>query len=401
MGNAEIEGWARERNLRYFVLWPSMRGMFRGGELFDGGDRELSDGWSGSLGGLPVFGFQGAAGRDPDGPLYVVAVQLPGIVFPPLTMMEADFLSSDPGVAIDEEFDLHWKVVAPSQRFARDLIGPALREVLVDIQPDFSQIWLERDAVLLSARGGVSAMALERYLHLLRRLVDKMPTRVLDALRSRPAGQPLAVPPLPPGMPRMPLPPAPLPSLPRLVTPRITPSNQWGVWAARRGWLYYPNGREVAERFHKGPVPGGRHVDAFAGRFGELPVFGWRTVTGTGGEARIRQVVCVRRPGMDLEPVRVTLDDQLLTQLIGSGDIEVGDPDFDQRWRVTSASPESARAALTPSVWKLMAAPGVPDFAQLWLERDAAALITDGPIAPDQVDGHLGFLHKLVSLMGR
>lgn len=393
MGNPEIEGWARERNLRYFALWPSMRGIFRGGELFDGGDRELSDGWAGTLGGLPVFGFQGAAGRDPDGPLYVVAVELPGIVFPPLTMMEADFLSDEPGLAIDEEFDLRWKVVAPNQRFARDLIGPSVREVLFEIHPDFSQIWLERDAVLLSARGGISAMALERYLHLLRRLVDKMPTRVLDALRTR-AASPAPNRPLAP-------PPAPSPSLPQLVTPRIAPSNQWGVWAARRAWLYYPNGREVAERFHKGPVPGGRHVDAFAGKFGELPAFGWRTVTGTGAEARIRQVVCIRRPGMDLDPVRVTLDDQLLTQLIGSGDIEVGDPVFDQRWRVTSDSPESARVALTPSVWRLMVEPGMPDFAQLWLERDAAALITDGPIAPEQVDEYLAFLHKLVSLMGR
>lgn len=394
MGNAEIEGWARERNLRYFALWPAMRGMFRGGELFDGGDRELSDGWAGTLGGLPVFGFQGAAGRDPDGPLYVVAVQLPGIVFPPLTMMEADFLSGEPGIPVDEEFDVRWKVTASDPRFARDLLGPALREILIDIQPDFSQIWLERDAVLLSARGGVSATALERYLHLLRKLVDKMPTRVLDALRSRPPAPRVVPPPAP-------LPPAPLPSMPRLVAPRIAPSNQWGLWAARRGWLYYPNGREVAERFHQGPVGGGRHVDAFAGRFGDLPVFGWRTVTGTGSSARIRQVVCIRRPGMDLDAVRVTLDDPLLTQLIGSGDIEVGDPEFDQRWRVTSNSPESARAALTPAVWKVMSEPGVPDFAQLWFERDTAALVTERPIGPDQIDAHLTFLHRLVSTLGR
>lgn len=104
---------------------------------------------------------------------------------------------------------------------------------------------------------------------------------------------------------------------------------------------------------------------------------------------------------MKLEPVRVTLDNPTLTQLVGSGDIEVGDPDFDERWRVTSESPESARAALTPAVWKLMAEPFVPKFAQLWFERDVAAVITESPIGPDRVDDYLSFLHKLVTLMGR
>lgn len=420
MISGEIEGWARERNMRFYALWPSMRGLFRGGEMFDGGDRELTNGWSGTLGGLPVFGFQGAAGRDPDGALYVVAVQLPGITFPPLTMMEATFLSDDPGVPIDTDFDLRWKVVAPSHKFARDLIGTALQEVLFDIQPDFSQIWLERDAVLLSARGEVSAMSLDRYLHLLRRLVDKMPTRVLNALRRSPSAPtpglsmvpgaaPMSTRAVPGYYPVRPLPPrplpmrapVPLPSTPRLSEPRLAPRNEWALWSSRRGWLYYPNGREIAERFNHGPLPGGRHVDAFAGKFGELPVFGWRTVTGAETEANIRQVICVRKPGMKLEPVRVTLDNPTLTQLVGSGDIEVGDPDFDERWRVTSESPESARAALTPAVWKLMAEPFVPKFAQLWFERDVAAVITESPIGPDRVDDYLSFLHKLVTLMGR
>ena len=41
MISGEIEGWARARNMRFYALWPSMRGLFRGGEMFDGGDREL------------------------------------------------------------------------------------------------------------------------------------------------------------------------------------------------------------------------------------------------------------------------------------------------------------------------------------------------------------------------
>lgn len=394
MAGGEIEGWARERGMEYYPVWPAMRGMFRGGEMFDGGDRELTGGWSGTLGGLPVFGFQGAAGADPDGPLYVVAVRLPGINFPPLAMMESGLGGNTPSVPVDPLFDLHWTVTASSHTFAHDLIGRAMQEVLIGISPDFSQIWLERDAVLLGARGGVSATAVERYLHLLRRLVDTMPTRVLDALRV-PAGPP--APPRPPMLlptrhPQFP------PALPPSTAPG--PVNEWANWAARRGWLHYASGREVAERMNRGPLPTGRHIDAFVGRFGDLPCFGWRTITSTGAHTRLRQVICIRKPGLDLQPVRVTLDDATLTELVGSGDIEVGDPVFDSRWRVTSNSPESAKAALTPAVWRLMSQPFVPEFAQLWFEHDVAAVITDRPIGPDRVDDYLGFLHKLVTLMG-
>ncbi|NHB85244.1 hypothetical protein G7085_13065 [Tessaracoccus sp. HDW20] len=368
--------------------------------MFEGGDRELLSGWSGTLGGLPVFGFQAAAGSDPDGPLYVVAVRLPGINFPELTLMEAGLAGDAPTVPIDPVFDLYWQVVARNPAFARDLIGPAMQEVLTGLKPDFSQIWVERDAVLLSARGDVSATALDRYLHLLRRLVDTMPTRVLNALRPDPALLrivPRPAPPRPAG--QLPLRvPASTPAPPALAA---STDNEWARWATRRGWLHFPNGREIAERFHRGPVQGGRYIDAFAGRFGDLPCFGWRTVSGTGGEAAIRQVVCVRKPGVDHEAVRVTLDDAILTELVGSGDIEVGDADFDARWRVTSDSEDSARAALTPAIWKVMGEPFVPRFEQLWIEHDVAAVITDGPIAPDRVDEYLKFLHKLVTLMGR
>lgn len=410
MSSGEIEGWASERNMRFYAPWPAMRGIFRGGDLLDGGDREVLSGWSGTLGNLPVFGFQAAPGTDTAGSIYVVAVRLPGITFPPLTFMESGLSGVDPAVPIEDLFDLHWSVTARSSRFAKDMVGTAMQEVLIDIQPDFSKIWLERDAILLGARGEVSATAVERYLHLLRRLVDTMPTRVLNAIRQTPAPRPMA-----PALPIRPLgPPAAAPrtipayALPatrpaRPVPPAVTSAtrSEWAGWAARRGWLHYPNGREIAERFHRGPLPGGRHIDAFAGKFGELPCFGWRTVSGTGPEAKIRQVLCIRKPDMDMEPVRITLDNALLTELIGSGDIEVGDPEFDSRWRVTSDHPDSARAALTPAVWKLMAEPFVPKFAQLWFERDVAAVITERPIGPDVVDDYLAFLHKLVTLMGR
>ena len=393
VAGGEIEGWARERNMSVFAPWPAMRGVFRRGEMFDGGDRELLSGWSGTLGGLPVFGFQAAAGSDPDGPLYVVAVRLPGVTFPELTLMEAGLTGQRPAIPIEPLFDLYWRVEAPNPAFAHDLIGPAMQAVLVDISPDFSQIWVERDAILLGARGEVSAMALDRYLHLLRRLVDTMPTRVLGALRSDPAL--VRIVPRPAVAPRLPA------SPPRPTPATVATTNEWVSWATRRGWLHYPNGREIAERFHRGPVPTGRHIDAFAGRFGDLPCFGWRTVSGTGAETTIRQVVCVRKPGVDHEAVRVTLDDKVLTELVGSGDIELGDADFDARWRVTSDSPETARAALTPAVWKMMGEPFVPRFAQLWIEHDVAAVITDTPIAPERVDEYLAFLHKLVTLMGR
>lgn len=392
MTSGEIEGWVRERGMEFYPMWPAMRGMFRGGEMFDGGDRQLFDGWAGMLGGLPVFGFQAAAGSDPDGPLYVVGVRLPGITFPGLTMMESGFDGEVPAVPIDPVFDLSWKVSARNPTFARDLVSRPMQAVLIDITPDFSQIWLERDAVLLSARGGVSATAVERYLQLLRRLVDTMPTRVLDALRTPKAPAPTPWP-TPTRHPQFP---------PTVALPPVSGiGNEWGAWATRRGWMHYPSGREVAERMNRGPLPTGRHIDAFVGRFGELPCFGWRTITGTGEQSRIRQVLCIRRPGLDLNPVKVTLDDAMLTELVGSGDIEVGDPDFDSRWRVTSRSPESARAVLTPAVWKLMGEPFVPEFAQLWFEHDVAAVITDRAIGPDRVDEYLVFLHKLITRMGR
>lgn len=403
MTSGEIEGWARERGMSYFPVWTNMRGVFRGGDMLAGGDRQVLEGWSGTLGGLPVLGFNGAAGADADGPLYVVAVRLPGITFPPLTFTESGIAGPDQPVPVETIFDLRWTVSARSATFARDLVGAAMREVLIDIQPDFSKIWLERDAILLGARGDVSATAVERYLHLLRRLVDTMPTRVLNALRQSPTPRPMA-----PHAPILPV--GPLADPPRQLTARTpvrrTPvrrenGQQWADWAAQRGWLHYPNGREIAERFNRGPITSGRYLDAFAGKFGDLPCFGWRTLKAGETDKGARQVLCVRKPGLDLEPVRITLDDALLTELVGSGDIEVGDPDFDSRWRVTSESPEAARAALTPAVWKLMTEPFVPKFAQLWFERDVAAVITDRPIVPDQVDDFLAFLHKLVTLMGR
>ena len=81
---------------------------------------------------------------------------------------------------------------------------------------------------------------------------------------------------------------------------------------------------------------------------------------------------------------------------VGGGDIEVGDPAFDDRWRVTAEEPEAAREVLTPGVWRLFASPQLPPFGQVWFERDVAAVVTEGPIAPESVDGYLRFLHNVM-----
>ena len=217
-----------------------------------------------------------------------------------------------------------------------------------------------------------------------RALVDAIPSRVLDALRPRPFAPAL---PAYQQVSRQPVAP-PMIARTQLVS--------WRVWAARRGWLYYDNAREIVERFNHGPVPGGRFTDAFVGKFGTLPCFGWRWIAGTGPRPQVRHVICLRQPGLTFPTVRLTQEDALLAELVGRGDIEVGDPTFDDRWRVTAEEPEAAREVLTPGVWRLFASPQLPPFGQVWFERDVAAVVTEGPIAPESVDGYLRFLHNVM-----
>lgn len=377
--------FAAERGMRYFHEWAAMRGVFRGGGMHLGGVRQIFYGWSGIVGGLPCFGFRAWPGSDPGGHLYVAGLRLPGISFPDLSLSEADFLRDGPGIPIEREFDLHWTVRSSQPAFARDAVTEPMRRELTAARPEFSEIWFERDAILVSSRGEVSPESVDRSLALLRRIVDTIPSRVLDALRPRPFQ----------------------PALPAYhqVRPQgptghaLGRANEWGLWAARRGWLHYDNAREVVERFNHGPVPGGRFTDAFVGKFGALPTFGWRWASGVGAQVRVRHVICLRSPGLALEPVRVTREDALLSELVGSGDIEVGDAHFDAQWRVTSESSEQARALLRPAVWRCFSAPTVPSFGQLWFERDVVAVVTDGPLPPSAVDGYLTFLHSLISVV--
>ena len=384
MANEEWVHWARERHLLYQPLWPAMATAFRGGGLHRGGMRTITRGFSGTFGGLPCFGYLAGAGADPSGELQIVGLRLAGVTFPMLSLQEADFVADEPGIPIEEEFDLRWRVSAAHHGFARDVMSEAARRLLIDVVPDFSHIWFERDAVLLSARGDVSTAAVDRYLGLLRALVDAIPSRVLDALRPRPFAPAL---PAYQQVSRQPVAP-PMIARTQLVS--------WRVWAARRGWLYYDNAREIVERFNHGPVPGGRFTDAFVGKFGTLPCFGWRWIAGTGPRPQVRHVICLRQPGLTFPTVRLTQEDALLAELVGRGDIEVGDPTFDDRWRVTAEEPEAAREVLTPGVWRLFASPQLPPFGQVWFERDVAAVVTEGPIAPESVDGYLRFLHDVM-----
>ncbi|MFD0867223.1 hypothetical protein ACFQ06_15590, partial [Tessaracoccus lubricantis] len=184
----------------------------------------------------------------------------------------------------------------------------------------------------------------------------------------------------------------------RTVQPRpvVRRGTTWQEWAGLRGWLYYANAREIVERFNHGPVPAGRFAHGFVGRFGSLPCFGWQWVSPPETGARIRQVLCVRHPGLAMHPVRVTLEDELLSELMGASDIEVGDPTFDARWRVTSSDADAARRQLGPAVWRFFTAPTTPAFSQLWLEREVAAVVIDGPAPREQVDGYLRFLHDII-----
>ncbi|WP_040283570.1 hypothetical protein [Tessaracoccus massiliensis] len=386
MANAEHwRHWATMRGLQFFPAWEAMNGAFRGGGMHLGGHRAITLGWSGSFSGLPCFGFRATAGSDPAGHLHVVGIRVPGVRFPWLSIEVADFTARGPGLPIEAEFDLAWRVSSAHPQFARDVLTEAMRQVLSTASADFSEIWFEHDAILLSARGRVDPEHVDRYLALLRGMVDAFDSRVLDAIRPRPYQRAL-------------------PSYPAAATPALRAvaarpvqrlGTSWQEWAGLRGWLYYANAREIVERFNQGPVPAGRFAHGFVGRFGDLPCFGWQWVSGPDG-TKVRQVMCVRRPGMTMHPVRLTAENELLSELIGSNDIEVGDPTFDARWRVTSSDAEAARRLLGPAVWRFFTAPNTLEFSQLWLEREVAAVVIDGPVRREHVDGYLRFLHDIV-----
>ena len=387
MANADAwRHWATLRGLQFFPAWEHMTGTFRGGGLHLGGQRAITVGWQGSYAGLPCFGFRATAGTDPAGHLYVVAIRVPGVRFPWLSIEVADFTQHGPGLAIEPDFDLAYRVSSAHPQFAHDVLSEAMRQLLIPLTADFSEIWFEHDAILLSARGRVDPDHVDRYLDVLRRMVDAIDSRVLDAIRPRPFQR--ALPAYPAG---------PTPALRAVqARPVVRRGTTWQEWAGLRGWLYYPNAREIVERFNQGPVPAGRFAHGFVGRFGEFPCFGWQWISEPEKGSKIRQVLCVRRPGLQMHPVRLTVDDPLLSELIGSSDIEVGDPTFDARWRVTSSDAAAARRLLGPAVWRFFTAPSTPQFSPLWLEREVAAVVIEGSAAREHVDVYLRFLHDVV-----
>lgn len=384
--NREWETWASARRWRYFPVWDAMRFVFRGGGLAGDGVRYLTCGWSGSFGGMPCFGFvSGPGGRL--GRLQVVAVSVPNTRFPHLSIAEANFALRGMGMSIEPEFDLHWEVNTADQRFAFDLLTEPMRRELMGMVPDFYQLWFEHDSILISSLIELEPESIDRYLFFLRRLVDLIPPEVLAraTVPTRQSALSLVAAPTPPHP---------------VVRPIAAPSDPWKVWAQERGWLHAPNAKQLVERYHHAPLPtsdGARFTDGFVGKFGELPCFGWRSTVDAEGGPRVRHALCVRRPGLDLKPVRITLEDQLLAELIGSNDIEIGDPTFDARWRVTADDEDFARRLLTPDVWKVFMDPDVPKFGQLWFERDVVAVVTEGPIGPGDVDPFLRFLHRTLT----
>lgn len=392
----ELETWASARRWKYVPVWDAMRTTFRGGGLASG-TRYVTHGWVGTYGGMPCFGFLSGPGAAPVGQLQVIAVNVPGVRFPALTLREASFATSPGGVPLDSEFDLYWEVITSSERFAVDLFDESMRRELMGMVPDFFQLWFEHDAVLVSSLIPIEPGMIDRYLTFLRRLIDLIPAHVLAKLRAeiQPqraaalAGNPLkALETVAPSRPLV------------AQRPALSVADQWRLWAQERGWLYAPNASNIVERYNHAPLPkteGASFTEGFVGKFGDLPCFGWRSTVQLGERQSVRHALCVRRPGLVLKPVRITLEDPLLAELVGSGDIQVGDPSFDDRWRVTSEDPDFARKLLVPEVWSAFMEPGVPSFKQLWFERDVVAVITEGPIPPAAVDNYLRFLHLVLS----
>ena len=63
---------------------------------------------------------------------------------------------------------------------------------------------------------------------------------------------------------------------------------------------------------------------------------------------------------------------------------------------MTSSDAAAARRLLGPAVWRFFTAPSPPEFSQLWLEREVAAVVIEGSAAREHVDVYLRFLHDVV-----
>lgn len=362
------EAWAHSRSWIYHHSWPQILVSIGGGGLRRGVLRDVPMAFEGRFGEYPCYGFRATAGTDPWGGYDVVALRIPGAQFPMLAIAPVLATLDGPHVTISAEFDLEWQAVASSAAFARDVLVapviPGLRRV------EFEHLWFEHDAILFNTRRQLMPEEIDEYLTALHRIVDAIPARVLAAVG---AGRALPVPPRPP-----------------VIRPGAmdrqrfqfgTSAAAWRSWTEQRQWLF-ASGKDIHNRLrYRLPVTPEGH--GFVGKFGDLPVFGFNA-------APLRNVVGIRIPGITLPIIALYRDDQLMAELVGGGDVEIGDPSFDYAWRICADDAPAAKLVLRPQVRQCFNE--APPFDRLWFGGDAIALITTQAIAPGSVDGLLTWL---------
>lgn len=374
MDNNDWEHWARQRAWLFHRGWPQILTRLSGGGLRKGVMREVPIAFEGRFGEYPCYGFRTTGGSDPWGGMDVIALRIPGAQFPPLVVAPVLATVEGTSVEIGGDFDVEYQAVSPSAAFARDVLSDDMVKHLRPVE--FENLWFERDAILFSTRRELQAQDLDDYLTALHRVVDAIPVRVLSAVgagRALPVAQPQKVRPGPVARQRFQF---------------GTSTEAWRRWTAERQWMF-TTAKEIHSRLkHRVPVAPEGH--GFVGRYGDLPVFGFTA-------APLRNVIGVRIPGIALPEITIHKDDQVLAELMGGGDFEVGDPAFDYAWRIRTDDDAGARSVLSPQLRERFEE--APPFARLWFGGDAITIITTQAIAPGSVDGILNWLLTLASLL--
>lgn len=367
------ESWTVDRAWVFHRDW-TIQHRFAGGGMRRGSMRHVTMGFEGRFGEYPCLGFRVTAGTDPWGGFDVIGLRVPGAQFPPLTVAPPMAAIDGPMVTVGGDFDIDWQTTSSSPAFARDVLVPEVVSHLKGVE--FEYLWFEHDAVLYSTRRELEAEEIDDYLTALHRILDAIPVSVLAAVgagRALPVPQPPMIRPGPMAQQRFQF---------------GTSGDAWRAWTTQRQWLF-ADAKDIHGRL-KHPLPVAPEGHGFVGKFGDLPVFGFTA-------APLRNVVGVRIPGVSLPQITMRKDDEVMAQLMGGGDLEVGDPAFDYAWRIRTDENDAALRILRPQVRDHFEQ--APRFDRLWFGGDSIALITTEAIAPGSVDGLLTWLLGLAGLL--
>lgn len=188
----------------------------------------------------------------------------------------------------------------------------------------------------------------------------------------------------------------------RVVFP-VPDANEWlALHARQREWDYQVEDLLLTERFHGDPFGTGSHRKAkdvvraeHDGRAMVAFQYEHATRDSDGDRRWHRHAVValhlgVRTPDLSVRPTGLF---DGIADWFGSKDIAVGNPAFDQAYRVTSPSPEFALDVLHPGVvaeilqWRPVA----------WrFEGDSMLTVAPGGLAIEHVDAMLQFMDTIV-----